>query len=142
MMLAFAALFSSAFACGPYGDYISSDDGSFAVEIGDAIGLWNADGSYTEIPVEGELIDMDFVGEDLLLAFGDDDGTVAVLFAPDGEELAEWMPRRTDLDIRSIEVLSRGLVITTVGAKEQYRVRLTDDLRRRRAPRALAATPW
>lgn len=142
MLLAFVAFFSSAFACGPYGDFVSSEDGSFAIDNGSTILLYNADGSYAEIPVEGEVVDMDYVGEDLVVAFEDEDGSLAVLFAPDGEDLAEWIPRRSGMAIRGIEVLSEGLVVTLAADKQRHRVRLTDDLQRVRSRRAPVATPW
>ena len=142
MMIALAALFSSAFACGPYGTSVVSEEGSFALDNGSFISLYNADGSYAEIPVEGELIDMDFVGEDLVVAFGDAHADVVVLFGSDGEELADWIPRRTNLMIRSIDVLARGLVVNTSQSKERVQVYLTDDLRRARAPRLRFTGGW
>ena len=136
MMLALAALFSSAFACGPYGNSIVSEEGSFAIDNGESISLYNADGSYAEVPVHGEIIDMDYVGEDLLVAFEDEDGSFALLFSPDGEDVAEWEPLRSNVSIHRVDVLEHGLLVTTATGKARNRVRLTDDLRRMRAPRA------
>ncbi|HCH65537.1 MAG: hypothetical protein CL927_06905 [Deltaproteobacteria bacterium] len=129
MMFALIALVQSAFACGPYGGMAFSEDGASAFENGDVIAMWTADGDLVEIPVSGEVIDMDFVGEELLVAFEDEDESFAVLFDEAGDELADWSPIHSEDTIRSIWVLPRGVMVTTVADGALVRTRLTDDLR-------------
>ena len=129
MMFALIALVQSAFACGPYGNVAFSEDGAAAFDSGDSIDMWTSDGDRIEIPVFGEVVDMDFVGEDLLVAYLEDEESFAVLFDQDGDELADWSPRNVDDTIRSVWVLRDGLVVNTVSNGVVVRTRLTDDLR-------------
>ena len=129
MMFALIALVQSALACGPYGGMAFSDEGASAFESGDVISMWTADGDFVEIPIAGELVDMDFVGEELVVAFQDEDESFAVLFDEAGDEVADWSPAHAEDTIRAIWVLRNGLIVTTVADGELIRTRLTDDLR-------------
>ena len=135
MMFALIALVQSAFACGPYGNVAFSEDGAAAFDSGDSIDMWTSDGDRIEIPVFGDVVDLDFVGEELLVAYQDGEESFAVLFDQDGEELADWSPRNADAIIRPW-VLRDGLVVNTVDGPCS---RLTDDLRMMTRPTSWGA---
>jgi len=127
MMFALLAL-QSALACGPYGGYAESDDGAWAYEDEDSIVLFTADGDRAELPVYGEVTAMDFVGEELVVAYFDTEGSLAILFDEDGDEAAEWSPLFGKRIISDIVVLRQGLILSMNLDGSQSRVRLTDDL--------------
>ena len=128
MMFALIALVQSAFACGPYGAFTASDNGALAFEDGDSISLYTADGTYAQLPIFGELVDMDFVGEELVVSYLEDKDSFAVLYDETGEEVADWMPRREGLLIQDIHVLKEGLLVVGKLDGKTTRIRLSDDL--------------
>ena len=127
----------SAIACGPYGGFAMSDNGSWAFEDGDAITVHFADGERVELPIYGELVDMDFVGDELVVAYVQKELSFAILFDAEGVEVADWSPQNDAQSIRNIMVLPEGLMVSTELDGYRSRVRLTDDLQpdRRRAGR-------
>lgn len=129
MMFALIALVQSAFACGPYGNMAFSEDGAAAFDSGDSIEMWTSDGDRVQLPVFGDVVDLDFVGEELLVAYQDEQESFVVLFDQDGDELADWSPRNADAIIQSVWVLRDGLVVNTALDGAVVRTRLTDDLR-------------
>ena len=72
MMLTLIALVQSALACGPYFPAASSEDGAVAFsDENNQIVLYTADKEQRiELPIFGDVIDMDFVGSELVVAFG------------------------------------------------------------------------
>ena len=136
MMFALLTL-QSAIACGPYGGFAMSDNGAWAYENDDVITVHSADGERVDLPIYGELVDMDFVGDELVVAYQDKTSSFAVLFDADGVEVADWSPNNSRQTIGSIMVLPRGLMVTTDLDGYRQRVRLTDDLEvdRRRGAR-------
>ena len=128
MMLTMIALLQTAFACGPYGGFAASEQGAWAFEDGDAITMYTTDGTQIEIPIFGELIDMDFVGDDLVVAYVEKDENFVLLFDQTGEELADWNPRHPQAHIRDITVKRDGLVIVTENNGRFGFARLTDNL--------------
>ena len=137
MLLALLTI-QSAFACGPYGGFAASDDASVAYEEGDAIAVYSHDGGRLELPIYGEVTDFDFVGEELVVAYLSKGDSFAVLFDEDGEEVAEWAPRRPGQVIRNITVLPDSLLVHVASDERRMQVRLTDDLRLV-APRMVSA---
>ena len=130
MTFALLALMQSALACGPYGASAFSDDGSWAFEDGDVVAMYDTEGDRTELPIYGEVLDIDFLGDDLLVAYLDAGGSFVIRFDGDGRELREWSPLRDDMVIRSVWVLEEGVLVTTVSEDERARHFLNDDLRR------------
>ena len=92
--------------------------------------MYGTDGARSELPVYGEVVDMDFLGEDLLIAYVDEDSSFVLRFDQDGVEVDEWTPWHSDATIERVQILREGLVITTVADDFRTRHRLTDDLRR------------
>ena len=127
MMFALLAL-QSAFACGPYGGFAMSDNGSMAFENGDSIDLFTGGGEHIVLPIYGEVVDIDFVGEELVVAYQEKAGSFALLFDEEGVEVADWSPRANEQVIRNILVLPEGLLVSTELDGYRSRVRLTDDL--------------
>ena len=128
MLVAMLAL-QSAFACGPYGAFASSEDGAWAYENDDVISVYSADGERYNLPIYGEVIDMDFVGDELVVAYEVKNQGFAILFDASGEEVAEWSPREQGQYIDSIVVLPKGLMVLMSRDGYRSRARLTDDLR-------------
>ncbi len=127
MMFALLAL-QSALACGPYGGYAESDDGAWAYEDEDSIVLFSADGDRAELPLYGDVTAMKFVGEELVVAYFGQEGSLAILFDGAGDEAAEWSPLFGKRVISDIQVLRQGMIFTMDLDGSPSRVRLTDDL--------------
>ena len=135
MMLTLIALVQSALACGPYFPAASSEDGAFAFsDENNQIVLYTADKEQRiELPIFGDVIDMDFVGSELVVAFEDKDGSFLLLFDEDGEDIAEWSPRRSSTRVGHVRVLDQGLVVGAMAGDRRVHIRLTDDLDPQRA---------
>ena len=136
MMFALLA-FQSALACGPYGGFAMSDNGAWAYENDDAISVYTADGQYFELPIYGEVVDLDFVGDELVVGYAYKADSFAILFDEEGVEVAEWSPTDRGELIRNIMVLPEGLMVMTELDGYRTRVRLTDDLRPERRIRGV-----
>ncbi len=128
MLFALLAV-QSAFACGPYGGFASSEEGAWAFENDDVITVYAPDGDRVDLPIYGELVDLDFVGEELVVAYAYKNQSFAILFDVDGAPVAEWSPRMGGFQIDDITVLSEGMVVRVSRNGQRTRVRLDDDLR-------------
>ena len=128
MLFAMLAMMQSAVACGPYGGFAASPNGTVAFEDGDVITVFTSEGEQVTVPIYGEISDMEFVDDDLVVAFRDEDGSFAILFDQTGEEVAEWEPRQDSATIEDIRVLPRGIAFVGITDERTYRVLVNDNL--------------